>query len=552
MSLPSHMKGEILRPGKACLHCKARKVKCDAVRPICTPCSRGNRAAKCEYADQEIYDLEENISRLEKRLKELEAHGQQPSCDEATAQLSSTQLKLNQSDEELPPLVRVFLVNLVISYSRQLGFAMNKDRFLATLALSPADPNYPSPALLHSVYLWGLCILNCEQFFNLERRSLEKAKLYVADALNSRDPKTRFQALQAEILLAQYFFCAGRPLEGRYHTGAASSLALSSGLQYIRGVIPPNALTPDLVGSISAFEFPPPRDAIEEGERINIFWVTYNVDRCWSVAMDRPAYLSSPITPRSPILTPWPMEFQDYASGMTPHNRRELLDFVLRRQKPDSIHPAEFSIPSLRVKASALFYSASMVVADPHRSTPMERLKGLTREMSEQSIGELLEMLPPLHHMDNLSSEDQSAYIVIRGIVLASRIQLHFVAAENSCESYAVCLLTAKCIVDIVEFIAEHTTIFFLDPIVSAVWTSAAQSLARDLSRSPHTSIPSSTAESSRADAVRMCNGLKEIIKRKPLMTYPEAGDTFGASPSLVTLYKKSTVTGKMSKRFQF
>ncbi len=40
--------------------------------------------------------------------------------------------------------------------------------------------------------------------------------------------------MQAELLLAIYFFCLGRYLEGRYHANAAVSLAVSCGLHRIK------------------------------------------------------------------------------------------------------------------------------------------------------------------------------------------------------------------------------------------------------------------------------------------------------------------------------
>ncbi|TDL15044.1 hypothetical protein BD410DRAFT_796735 [Rickenella mellea] len=520
LSMAPRTNEEALRPGQACLHCRSRKIKCDGMRPTCTPCCRGNRTTKCEYADQHIAALEESVARLEKRLQELEGQPQEMSASEHKGQESSKQSGLNNNCDELPDPVKTLLVNIVVFNSGQVGFAMNKERFLASLAFPQDHPNYPSSALLQSMYLWGLRILNCEQFVNLERKAVEKATLFVADALHSRDPKTRFQALQAEILIAQYFFCRGRALEGRYHTGAASSLAVSSGLHFIRAPILPAAGVSDLVGNANAFEFPPPRDAIEEGERINVFWVTYNVDRCWSVATGCPATLSSPTSPRSQILTPWPADYDDYARmdvENLPFNRT-ILDYIFRRTGPNINQPDEFSLPSLRVKAPIPSYSAPLLSSETHR--PTECLKGLSPAMVEQSIWDLLNILPPLNQMDEHTFEDRSAYIVIRGLALASFVQLNFVRAGVNRAFYNVCLTSAKNIVDLVEFVATTTTIFILDPIVSVIWTTAAQALARDLSRTRLTRLPANSSECSRADAKRMYNALKEIIKRKPLMKF--------------------------------
>lgn len=50
--------------------------RCDGARPICGQCTRGNRSEDCQYRDSQgrtkIEVLEENISRVEARIRELE------------------------------------------------------------------------------------------------------------------------------------------------------------------------------------------------------------------------------------------------------------------------------------------------------------------------------------------------------------------------------------------------------------------------------------------------------------------------------------------------
>lgn len=57
--------------------------KCDGKRPICTQCDRAGRAEDCEYTvGQErstVQILEENISRLEARIQELQNPTASPS-----------------------------------------------------------------------------------------------------------------------------------------------------------------------------------------------------------------------------------------------------------------------------------------------------------------------------------------------------------------------------------------------------------------------------------------------------------------------------------------
>lgn len=60
------------------------------------------------------------------------------------------------------------------------------------------------------------------------------------------------------------------------------------------------------------FDLPLPKDNIERGERISTFWQVYNVDRCWSVILRRPATLPDSDHPWASITTPWPQRTEDY------------------------------------------------------------------------------------------------------------------------------------------------------------------------------------------------------------------------------------------------
>jgi hypothetical protein len=117
-------------------------------------------------------------------------------------------------------------------------------------------------------------------------------------------------ALQAEILLAYYFFRNGRFLEGKYHSSAAASLAISGGLDKIRSAqeSPP---TVNFVGTRSC-ALPPTRDTVDEGERINGFWVTLILDKCWSVALGSPSNFTNDEALGTRIDTPWPLDNSAY------------------------------------------------------------------------------------------------------------------------------------------------------------------------------------------------------------------------------------------------
>ena len=62
----------------------------------------------------------------------------------------------------------------------------------------------------------------------------------------------------------------------------------------------------------SSFRLDPPADAIEQGERILAFWQVYDLDRCWSVALQRPTIIPDSKHPRTSITTPWPQRMEQY------------------------------------------------------------------------------------------------------------------------------------------------------------------------------------------------------------------------------------------------
>lgn len=133
--------------------------------------------------------------------------------------------------------------------------------------------------------------------------------------------------IQAEVLLANYFFFSGRFLEGRYHCGAAVSLALSCRLNLI-GSSNDSGTGLEIGGPVEfpAFSLPPPEDAIQEGERINAFWSVYMLDKGWAVALNSNSSISDEGPGRTEIHTPWPAPMEAYEAVGIPfcYNRLRL------------------------------------------------------------------------------------------------------------------------------------------------------------------------------------------------------------------------------------
>ncbi|KII89349.1 hypothetical protein PLICRDRAFT_41008 [Plicaturopsis crispa FD-325 SS-3] len=67
-------KNPALTRGTACRQCRKRKMRCDGLRPSCTPCRKTHRQDDCEYDDRKSRTqmLQEKITLLESRIQELE------------------------------------------------------------------------------------------------------------------------------------------------------------------------------------------------------------------------------------------------------------------------------------------------------------------------------------------------------------------------------------------------------------------------------------------------------------------------------------------------
>lgn len=91
------MSHTVLQRGSACLSCRKRKLKCDAVRPACRKCVTAGRAEECNYDDGKQKTrtqlLQEKVKELEDKLKTLESvsAGSEDDC-------------LSNSPDQPPPL----------------------------------------------------------------------------------------------------------------------------------------------------------------------------------------------------------------------------------------------------------------------------------------------------------------------------------------------------------------------------------------------------------------------------------------------------------------
>ncbi|KAJ7159581.1 hypothetical protein C8R46DRAFT_1286934 [Mycena filopes] len=291
------------RGPKACTNCRRRKIKCDAVRPICTQCRvRPPRSKElCQYPHvegQSPMDLPaqllETISVLRNRVEELEYLANPDPGRVYLSQPYSSEGSTPDSHSAFTPIPSITTFLARFAASGYLFLPPAPLRAAALLPLPFGHPARPAPALLSAAYLWGSLLspvtLNPpytpRAFLPYVLENIAQA-LADIDSVGARggEPRVVLETIQAEVLVSLYYLHSAAPAQGRYHAAAAASLAVGAGLHYL------------VVGS--ALSPPPPfvlavagHDMELESVRIDAFWAVVTVNNCWVAAEGSPSALS--------------------------------------------------------------------------------------------------------------------------------------------------------------------------------------------------------------------------------------------------------------------
>ncbi|KAG7453179.1 uncharacterized protein BT62DRAFT_50144 [Guyanagaster necrorhizus] len=481
-------------------------MRCDGVRPVCGPCTRARRPDDCQYTDNQgrsrMEILEENISRVQARIQELE----HPTSSEASITLHSpyTQAAMNTTGPsrvstpspfgprgpqpnaprqnwwmlpEPPSELKVTLVDKFLFFASEFGFFLHPARFRASALLSSpiGHRSRPLPALLTTVYLWGTKLSGSSTSTEIERTLLARALSQVSGSLAGNHPHKIIHTIQTEYLLAYYFFSSGRFLEGKYHVTTSVSLAVSSKIDKIRS---------DQIDPRENLVLPAAQDPIEEGERVDACWSMIILDKCWAVALASPTNNICPSDdPKMQVDTPWPLEIEDYENGGYPAGMRgrRTLDNYLRGAL--SSRGNEMSMKSLYVKASLLWERSNDLVGTwkSHMSSQESAAFYGTFNTLDTLLESLRVKLPPPNQMANRTPPKMRTLFIIHSLTYAAIIQLHAVFAQNMAESKTKVLLSAQAIFRMVNAIRLGNATQTINPIMGTVWVSAGQVILEEL-----------------------------------------------------------------------
>lgn len=181
-----------------------------------------------------------------------------------------------------------------LSTAQILGFFLDPERFMQSFETREpfGHPSRPSPALLSAIYVWGIVLSKSPDLIVHEPVFLSRALHYISMAPTSTHPNRARHALQAELLLANYYFNRGLVSEGRTHCNAAMRIALVHRVHKVAGVV-------QISGDLGA---------VEQREWVNAFWMTNYMDLCWTVGTGLPSICPDFRSGDDRVDVPWPID----------------------------------------------------------------------------------------------------------------------------------------------------------------------------------------------------------------------------------------------------
>ncbi|THH04594.1 hypothetical protein EW145_g5404 [Phellinidium pouzarii] len=448
--------------------------KCDGTRPICLKCSTNGRELDCEYSDGYLPTrtemLQEYLVRLQNRVDTLEsarsqrrqAIGNLMTQYDAPLRQSNTSFSLARPstrwwEAEIPPVtISRILIDGFLQHAYQVGWALDNNRVLVKLSSTPSDEVYPHFGLVNAMYLWGVHFsftlggntpVVPQIQTEIEQAIFARACAYLqTNQIEGQDPQRGLQAIQAEVLLATYLFSMGSGAGGTY---------TRNGISHKR--------------STNAQIAAPPLDAIEEGERIAVFWRVFCLDRQWAIARGRPSSLRLDGDAKVVILTPWPVAPESYEQGYSESRVSQPLKQFLEEQRNST---SGFSYPALSVKACFLCEHASY-----HATLPSSDSDNRATDAT------IFAFVTSLAALDSTAPTALKArFVGIHATAFLSFVRLHERNAPMDPGAYVRCVQAARYISTLLRNLDEEG-IAELDPFVMPCFVTSCKVLMREISR---------------------------------------------------------------------
>ncbi|PCH36201.1 hypothetical protein WOLCODRAFT_108360 [Wolfiporia cocos MD-104 SS10] len=454
-----------LERGKACIRCRRRKMRCDGAHPACDQCARADRGADCEYSDGQgpttSQLLEQQVTQLEGRIAELES-AQAPLVLHDPYEAYHRSQGTQRQNRMLHTLMTTFF-----QHSFQVGFFLHVPRFLQKIS-APTPSGIPTHfnLLLNAIYLLGAQFSSDAQLQAQQSTFLSRALAQVTSAMSHTNSSAILYVLQAEILLANYFFDNNRSLEGTYHSTAAASIALACKLHQIR------SSRGQTVSSNAQYRLDPPLDSIEEGERVNAFWTTYILDKCWSTALGSSSAFVEDESKGTIIDTPWPLNQAAYQNvsitqGLrTSHTVQTFLQGA-------AVDAPDTSLLSLQAKAATLFAYAGQLASrwDQNNASYQARFTHLTNR-----IERFRQSLPSIRHIDPARTDIMRSLLVVHTVNQCAMITLHKPLEQRTVAINGISWTAASTAAGLLQGLGMGS-ISYVNPVMGNLFTKVAEVL---------------------------------------------------------------------------
>ncbi|KAJ7491131.1 hypothetical protein FB451DRAFT_1079995 [Mycena latifolia] len=252
--------------------------------------------------------------------------------------------------DPLPYENKKILLDIFLAHRHQCWFDGQVERF----SLSNTAPQFgfePHPALMNAIYLLACHFARSPYCSEIESVFFTRALHEITVALDNSDRLV--DIVQASCLLAVYLYINCRALEGYCHSFSAARLAVGLGLHQIRPL--PDDTQLAYSEEITPIPIPPARDRSEVADRTAAFWQVFMVDRCWSVASGLPVALPDGDCPQVRIKTPWPTPTLKHGVHSLNDPSTNTISGLFEHQPMLSLDTDVMFMPALRAKAAALY-----------------------------------------------------------------------------------------------------------------------------------------------------------------------------------------------------
>ncbi|KAF8744414.1 GAL4-like Zn(II)2Cys6 (or C6 zinc) binuclear cluster DNA-binding domain, partial [Rhizoctonia solani] len=474
----------VLPRGGACLVCRRRKQKCDATKPKCNECVSASR--NCQYEDEtyrtrtqllqdRIMELENQIRLIEEQRSSSSTTVSEYSSDESslrsttspglslgssssgssrdTSRTPITPTKgLGSADDVFPAIVSpsspssaYSMVDIYPDYSKstgpdpssqvvsklldtffqrhsQCGFELHLGRVMR--ALQPGTPEPLTPVLLNSMLLMEQELKMWENdFFERTKWSIEEN---ITLAHSGGDGKyNSLHHVQAMSMFGLYYYFKGRLLEGHVHTAHATRLAVALGLHKLNSRI----FHPGYGAPMSKQPFGVtrwrPRDSIELGEAINLWWSCMDTELAGSTLNG----LSPCVSLEDDVTTVWPRLLSDFESGQPLPDDDYSVNSLLDPQTSSIVvSVSRDNVKGLIAKSYILMVWAAKLDIERVANHQGSEEWWIRFERCDQAINQFMMTMPPVRLSRNV--EELAYLILVHTAIYCSQLQLHNALAE--------------------------------------------------------------------------------------------------------------------------